>query len=90
VLWAYFDDSGTHPTAPVTVVGGLLGTERQWLHFEQEWTKLLREPLPGKEPLSRFHLSPCQSRSDDFYAYKALESDYQSTCSIASSSKPTL
>lgn len=76
MLWAYFDDSGTHPDSSVVVVGGLLGTERQWVHFEREWAKLLREPLPGKERLSRFHLSACQSRRDDFYGYKSLESDY--------------
>lgn len=36
----------------------------------------MRNPLEGKEPLSQFHLSHCQSRSGEFYAYKSLESDY--------------
>jgi hypothetical protein len=76
VLWAYFDDSGTHSDSEVVVVGGLLGTERQWVHFEREWAKLLWEPLPGKESLSKFHLSPCQARSDPFYGYTSVESDY--------------
>jgi hypothetical protein len=75
-LAAYFDDSGTHSSSPVVVVGGLLGTEEQWALFGTQWAKLLEHPLNGKPRLNQFHLSTCQSNNDEFYDYKPLERDY--------------
>jgi hypothetical protein len=73
VLGAFFDDSGTHASAPVIVMGGLLGTEQQWDVFADAWNALLAHPLPGKPPLSRFHLSPCRAGADEFRDYSLAE-----------------
>ena len=41
MLGAFFDDSGTHSTSPVVVIGGLLGTAEQWDDFVPAWNALL-------------------------------------------------
>jgi hypothetical protein len=74
-LGAFFDDSGTHASAPFTVMGGLLGTAEQWDTFEAAWVSRLASPLPGKPPLSQFHLSPCRAGQDEFSDYTLAERD---------------
>jgi hypothetical protein len=75
MLGAFFDDSGTHSDSPVVVMGGLLGTERQWDEFADRWQALLKEPLPGKPSLSQFHLYPCRRGQGEFIDYKLAERD---------------
>ena len=72
---AYFDDSGTHGGSDVVVMGGLIGTEVQWAGFEQQWRARLAEPLPGKPPLRRFHMTDCHNRRDEFKDYSEAERD---------------
>jgi hypothetical protein len=76
MLRAYFDDSGTHPGSPVTVVGGLMGTVDQWTFFEPRWLEKLKNPLPGKPRLRQFHLSHCRARDGEFREYSEPESDW--------------
>jgi hypothetical protein len=71
----YFDDSGTHASSEVVVWGGLMGIERQWLKFEEDWKAKLAEPLPGKPPLKRFHMSECEARAGEFSDYSTAEKD---------------
>ncbi len=71
----YFDDSGTHGSSEVVVWGGLMGTESQWLKFEREWKARLAEPLPGKPPLRRFHMTECMARDGEFRGYSGPEKD---------------
>jgi hypothetical protein len=75
MLRAYFDDSGTHSSSEVVVIGGLVGTCAQWDGFEAQWAAKLAEPLPGKPPLSSFHLSACNACDDEFTGYSRAESD---------------
>lgn len=79
MLAAYFDDSGTHAGAPVVALGGLLGTERQWIAFEKAWAALLANPIPGKPPLKQFHLTACRSGNGEFRAYNQIERDFVTT-----------
>jgi hypothetical protein len=53
----------------------LLGTEEQWDAFETAWTALLAQPLPGKPPLTQFHLAPCRAGYGEFRDYKEAERD---------------
>jgi hypothetical protein len=53
----------------------LIGHTRQWQALERRWTALLREPLLGKPPLKRFHLSPCAALDGEFEGYSRAESD---------------
>lgn len=75
VLGAFFDDSGTHDSSSVVVIGGLLGTDEQWDSFAEAWDALLKEPLPGKPPLDQFHLAPCRAKTGDFRDYNWGEID---------------
>ena len=39
----YCDDSGTHKGGTVCVLAGYLSTAENWVHFENDWRKALRE-----------------------------------------------
>jgi Protein of unknown function (DUF3800) len=43
ILTAYYDESGTHGGSPVTVLAGFVGSSDEWVHFEREWSKVLRK-----------------------------------------------
>jgi hypothetical protein len=75
VITGYFDDSGTHSDSSLVVWGGLLGTEKRWTEFDVAWRALLREPLPEKRPLKRFHLYDCKNGTREFQDYSRAERD---------------
>lgn len=77
MLRAYFDDSGTHSSSRVVVIGGLVGTEDQWRGFEAAWAAKLADPLPeAKKPaLKMFHLSHCNGGWGEFASYTDTEAD---------------
>lgn len=54
-LRAYFDESGLHATANVTVVAGFAGTKELWEDFERDWLAKLEEV--GNLPY--FHMTEC-------------------------------
>jgi len=66
VLTAYFDDSGTHATSRVTLMGGLYGNDAQWTALEQKWQALLDDPGKGWGPLARFHMFDCEHGEGEF------------------------
>jgi hypothetical protein len=74
---ADFDDSGTHSSSAMTVLGGLMGTCAQWDRFELGWAAKLANPHPecGKPALSMFHLSACNARDGEFVDYSDAEQD---------------
>lgn len=43
MLQAYIDDSGTHLDSPYCLVAGYWGGTSQWVKFEREWGKVLRD-----------------------------------------------
>jgi Protein of unknown function (DUF3800) len=76
VLTAYFDDSGTHPTSEIVLWYGLFGNHFQWALFDELWTAKLLEPSPGKSPLARFHMAPCQAADGDFRGWSRTATDF--------------
>lgn len=75
MLSAYFDDSGTHLGSEIVVVGGLLGTEAQWLPFEKAWKAVLAAPVEGRALLRRFHMTACEAGEDEFVGWSRAERD---------------
>jgi len=76
MLAAYFDDSGTHGTSKVVVLGGVFGNQFQWEYFSELWKRKLDNPCPGKLPLRRFHMTDCQNSQHEFAGWKRHETDF--------------
>jgi len=76
VLGAFLDDSGTHVGSPFVVVGGLLGTDKQWDNFSEEWQARLKAPLPGRRAIKNFHLSHCRRHWGEFENYNDAAIDH--------------
>ncbi len=75
MLTAVYDDSGTHDDSGVVVMGGLIGNQAQWRKFEELWTRQLREPIKGRAPIKRFHMTECVASTKTFKGYSRAESD---------------
>jgi hypothetical protein len=77
MLTAYFDDSGTHAGANITLLAGIFGNQYQWDHFNTLWRKTLDEPLSGTKPrLLRFHMTDCFNSLNEFSGWKRTETDF--------------
>jgi hypothetical protein len=61
ILTAYLDESGTHGTSPVTVMGGMLANARQWERFDQNFKRVKR-----KHKFKLFHTRKFKKRDGDF------------------------
>lgn len=77
MLGAYLDDSGTHSTSDIVIVGGLAGTEWQLRSLEKPWQQHLDRPLDGRKPsLRQFHMTECQDSRGEFEGWTRTETDY--------------
>jgi hypothetical protein len=58
-------------------MGGLLGTDEQWLAFEADWQARLQDPLPevGKPALREFKAANCAASDREFRSYNRAERD---------------
>lgn len=72
-IGGFFDDSGTHSSSTLVVLGGLLGTEEQWHAFEPAWSALSNNPLLEKPPLKEFHLTECRACRGEFSDYREAD-----------------
>ena|SRR5437763_810390 len=88
VLSACFDDSGTHTTSPFVVMACVIGSEAQWALFQSDWKARLLQPLPGKPPLRKFHMTDCVNRRGEFQGYSEPEVDLVIEVSATSFSVP--
>lgn len=75
MLHLYIDDSGTHATAPVVGVGGVMGNLDQWLDFDRAWRAVLAEPYPGAKPLAKWSTGDCFRGDGEFDGYGDAEKD---------------
>ncbi len=75
MLTAYFDDSGTHASAEITLLAGLYGYQNQWELFESLWAEVLLTTIPNKTA-RRFHATDCHASRGDFTGWSRHETDY--------------
>src|SRR5437899_1169999 len=76
MLTVYLDDSGTHERSDIVCWAGLFGNHYQWASFDEDWAKRLRESVPGKEQIKRFHMYDCQNGEGEFLGWSRLECDF--------------
>lgn len=76
MLTAYFDDSGTHSGSEITLLAGLFGHKNQWDHFNKLWRKRLDESVPGKPPVTRFHMVDCFGSFNEFAGWNRTETTF--------------
>ncbi len=71
ILTVYCDESGTHAGSPCTVLAGFIGCADEWVHFEQEWTKVLR-----KYSISHIHAKHLWHRQKEFKGWTEEQANY--------------
>ena len=76
MVFAYFDDSGTHSQSDIVLMAGVFGYANQWEYFAELWARKLADPSPGKPPLTRFHMAECQASDGEFSGWKRHETDF--------------
>lgn len=64
MLWAYFDDSGTHAASEITTLGGLVGTDADWAALEADWCAVIDDFR--EHGLQAFHAADCERGGGDF------------------------
>lgn len=64
VITGYFDESGTHGPAEVSVMAGFVGNERQWRKFEKRSSKLF-----GRFKVDIFHTIDIKRTDKDFIGW---------------------
>jgi hypothetical protein len=75
MLTAYFDDSGTHTAAEITLLAGLFGLSNQWDLFNDLWRGVLEEAVPRKS-INTFHATDCHNALGEFVGWSRTESDW--------------
>jgi hypothetical protein len=61
IITAYFDESGTHEDAPLSVMAGYVGDEQQWQDFNERVGDLFAE-----FGVRQFHLVDLKHSDKDF------------------------
>ncbi len=72
-LTAYIDESGTHDGSRYTLMSAVISDADRWRAFEQEWRRLLEQPLPGKGPITHVHGKDLKGRSKQFKGWTPPE-----------------
>lgn len=70
VLKAFFDDSGTHDSSDVIVMGGLLAPEEAWVVLEPKWQEAL-----DCFGIKQMHMSHCERRWGEFQEMERPDRD---------------
>jgi Protein of unknown function (DUF3800) len=71
-LISYLDESGSHKDAIVRTLGGFIGTELEWIRFDEEWKKVLDKPCWPKRP-KELHMYDCVFGINDFAGWRFAE-----------------
>ena len=69
IYTGYLDESGTHQGSPVTVMGGLMGSARQWSAFAKTFTQIKKS-----YGFEIFHTKKFKARSGEFSGWSPEKS----------------
>jgi hypothetical protein len=69
--FAYLDDSGTHPTSAVRVIGGFVATKDVWQELEPKWSAIL-DPF-RERGVDCFHATDCLNHRKKYQAILDVE-----------------
>lgn len=71
-LIGYLDDSGSHASAKVRILGGFIGAEKDWVRFDAAWKAVLGKPCWRKRP-KELHMYDCVHGIKDFEGWDFAE-----------------
>lgn len=66
MLYAYFDESGTHAARTITL-GGFMGPEKRWRRFERKWSAELES-----ERITACHMTDLESLYGEFKGWDKI------------------
>ena len=64
LLYAYFDETGTHSGARITAIAGFVGSKPQWEAIEERWISILSEY--ADRGVHTFHMTDCAAQTGEF------------------------
>jgi Protein of unknown function (DUF3800) len=77
MLWAYFDETGTHDQSEMVMIGGLVSAADDWQSLENDWQRLL-----SNLEIAYFHASECNA-GDGIFASLPREFRYDLARNLA-------
>jgi hypothetical protein len=76
MLSARFDDSGTHTTSDLLVIGGLMGNDAAWSAFDVAWRAVLDNPPFDLAPLKKWSTGDCRGNRGEFVGWSDAARDH--------------
>lgn len=64
MLYAFFDETGTHSKSRITAIAGFVGSKTQWDDIEDKWHAVLSDFVD--KGVCTFHMTDCAAQTGEF------------------------